>query len=233
MYNQLVADMEPAVYTEQQKPRGKKRKAVDPQQERDAEPDLAADASEDEATDAASKVAKPAAAGLSKAKAAAKGKAKGKAKAKAKAKAAGKREAPSEQPAEPAEPARETAETEADSVRDPGDQAVADMLEMSLDTLAEEYGAQKAPEWVSGNNIYSNAYRKATDRAKLTKEQAKLRARVSSAIFRKSKLVVPSICGPFTKQRARKQKPAADVEATMEKAQQADNEIAETDEAEI
>ena len=120
------------------------------------------------------------------------------------------------------EPPRQTAEAEDDPARDLGDEAMSELVKLSVDELCTLHGAVRSPAWVSVNNVYSNAYRKALTRAKLTVAQARLRARVASAIWRRGGcgLFLKQLCTPFTQPRARKQKAdqAADPDGEAEKA---------------
>ena len=86
---------------------------------------------------------------------------------------------------------------------------LAALSELTIDELQILYDAEVAEPWVGTNNVYSSAYRKAT-MSGLTKQQAQLRGKISTAIFRKekSRLFLPQLAGPFRKPRAKKVKAA-------------------------
>ena len=221
MYEQDTGSLEPAVYVDQRKPR--KKRAAHPQKERDDEPDeIAEDEDDEQPCRKAFKVSasEASAQGPIKKSKAKKGNAKQKPEPKTKkpkAKAEPKTEKPKAKAepkakkavAEVSEPPRTTVEEADDLYRDLGDATVEKLAELSMDELRSSYGAVEAPAWVSLNNVYSNAYRKATDRAKLTKQQAQLRARAATAIWRRQstpRMMLRQLCASFTKPRTRKQK---------------------------
>ena len=92
------------------------------------------------------------------------------------------------------------------------DDEVSKLPNLELDELPVLYDTLKAEPWVKGNNVYSSAYRKATN-AGISKTQAQLRGKVASAIFRKenSRLYLTKIAGPFTKPNPRKVKAAESI----------------------
>ena len=111
---------------------------------------------------------------------------------------------------------RATAEDPEDPMCDPGDDAVRELVSMEAARIKIVYSTSTTPDWVTSNNVYSSAYRKAVQKAKLTKPQAQLRGRVASGVWRVEGLIVDKLCLPFHKPRPRKARKGDDKGKTTE-----------------
>ena len=111
-------------------------------------------------------------------------------------------------PKEDPEPPRLSVEDPNSPMCDAGDAAVTAMFTMSIPEIVAAYETLPVPPWATVNNVYSSAYRKATGNAKLTKEQAQLRARAATKMFREGKIVVKKLCLKFSAPRGRRNKKA-------------------------
>ena len=112
---------------------------------------------------------------------------------------------------------RKSAEEPGSETCDIGDDAVKALFDMSAEDIQAKYDAKTTPDWVQRCNVYSNGYRKAVEKAKLTKAQARLRGQAAACVWAKGgkKLYIPKLSLGFTKPRARKNKQGED--KSMEK----------------
>ena len=215
------AELAQATYTDQIKPRKKPRKqAFVEQLNRDAEPDLA-DMQAEEAASQQPELGEQKQTVPSKSSAP---------KAALKSKKKRKAVEVAAEAAEIAAPAQQASPVDFAVLTD--DDEVTKMMVMDLAELQGKYQTMVADDWCNVNNVYSSAYRKAT-KAGLTKNQAQLRGRVSTTIFRKenARVYVAKLAGPFTKPNKKKKVHAenqpADIPANQDVSDARENEPAD------